>query len=178
MPHRSRARFMWILGAAMLASAVLAACGGSGNKTAARPSVTQQPAATTATTGASNTTGTKDPCSYVSVADVQTATGKTVSGDAIRVNEFLCRYHTSGGVVTVGVATPVTKDRFEQGVKANAAGQTLTMIDGLGDQAFAIPFGVSVFKDATSITVTVSPSPTPTGGDAAIALARLILQRI
>ena len=90
----------------------------------------------------------------------------------------MCRYQTSGGVVTVGVATPVTKDRFEQGVKANAAGQTLATIDGLGEEAFAIPFGVSVFKSATSITVTVSPSPAPTGGDAALALARLILQRI
>lgn len=178
MPQHPRARAMRILGAAMLASVVLVACGGSGNKTAARPSVTQQPATTTVGTGAPNTTGTKDPCSYASVADVQSATGKTVSGDAIRINDFVCRYQTSGGVVTVGVATPVTKDRFEQGVQANAGGQALAMIDGLGEGAFAIPFGVSVFKGATSISVTVSPSPTPTGGDAAIALARLILQRI
>jgi len=124
------------------------------------------------------TAAAKDPCSYVTVAEVQTTTGKTVTGTPTKVNDFACSYPTSdGGTVNIGVASPLTKSVWEGQVKAAFNG-TPASISGLGDEAFAIYFGVAVFKGSTSISVEVSPSSTQTGGDAAIALAKLVLSRI
>jgi hypothetical protein len=109
---------------------------------------------------------------------VEASTGKTVNGDAVRVNDFVCRYQTTDGVINVGVASPIDKARFEQQTQANYGSGTPAMIPGLGDEAFAVFGGVAVYRGTTSISVEISPSPTQTGGDAAIALATLLLQKI
>ncbi len=177
MLDHPRSRLVLALTAVPLLVVLLGACSGGGSKTPDRTA----PAARSTASGTPadpNATGAKDPCSYVSGPEVQSATGKTVSGDPIRINDFVCRYNTSEGVINVGVSRPVTRERFDQGVQANANGQQLTMIADLGDEAFAVPFGVSVFKGSASISIAVSPSSAPTGGDAAITLARLVLQRL
>ncbi len=181
-----------ILSVALAGAIAVVACGGSGGTKATTPpsaggsatslavvSAAARPATAAAAAQASPTIRNTDPCSYVTVAEVQTATGKTVTGGAVRVNDFSCRYQTSdGGVINTGVASPVEKSRFDSQVRSNAGSATAEMISGLGDEAFAVPFGVSVWKSpGVSISVEVSPSASPTGGDAAIALARLLVQR-
>jgi hypothetical protein len=113
----------------------------------------------------------------VTVAEVQTATGKTVTGAPKRINDFTCGYQTSDGGINTGVVSPIDKARFEQQAQISIGAGTLEKIDGLGDEAFAVFFGVVVLKGQTSISVEVTPSPTQKGGDAAIALARLLIER-
>ena len=117
-----------------------------------------------------------DPCGYVTVAEIQTATGQTVVGEPTRVNDFSCGYHTSGGGINTGVVSPIDPAGFEAAQQRSIGSGTLVAIPGLGDKAFAIFFGVAVLKGQTVITVEVTPGP-QTGGDAAIALARLLLER-
>ena len=169
----------------------LAACGGDGKATPAAVAATTVPAigAATATPAPSQAGGAprpiatptkalKDPCSYVTKDEIQTATGKSLTSDGIKVNDFSCRWPTAdSGTVNIFVGSPVAKDRFEDSVKA-AVGASPTAIPGLGDEAFEIFSGVAVYKGNTSINVVVSPSTEQKGGAAAIALARLILTRI
>lgn len=185
-------RRRWLLPLAVVAFAVslaAAACGGGGSDaqgsstnaptTAAAPSAaTSAPSSGAPAASPTATAVRKDPCSYVSREEVQAATGKTVTSAGTKVNDFSCRWTTAdSGTVNVSVASPVTKARFDDSVQANA-GASATAIPGLGDEAFAIFFGVAVYKGNTSINVEVSPSTSQTGGDGAIALARLILTRI
>lgn len=174
---------------------VMAACSGGDDSTVATATTpagsagSASPAASPSTTAvatqpaasASATVALKDPCSYVTVAEVQSTTGKTVAAAGGRkVNDFLCSYATTdGGVVNAIVATPVQRANWEQTLKANApATAPPTAVSGLGDAAFNIFQGVSVLKGTTAITVEVSPNTEQAGGAAAINLAKLILTRI
>jgi len=175
---------------ALVSAAMLAGCGGGSSKTAtptsnagvsptaAADTVVEATGQATTELQPTATAAAKDPCSYATVAEVQTTTGKTVTGTPTKVNDFVCSYLTSdSGTVNIGVASPLTKSVWEGQVKAAFNG-TPASISGLGDEAFAIYFGVAVFKGSTSISVEVSPSSTQTGGAAAIALAKLVLARI
>jgi hypothetical protein len=150
------------VGASLAALAfVTAACGGddstSSNTVAPTKAATRSgsPAASATSAQAptqakSTTTTLKDPCSYVTKDEVATTTGKTISGDAVKVNDFVCRYPTADqGTVNVGVAPAPVKATWEAAVKANAGAQTPTPIANLGDEAFAVPFGVSAIKGTT-----------------------------
>ena len=49
----------------------------------------------------------KDPCTYVTKAEVASAVGKTVL-TSTKVNDFVCGYGTSDtGTVNIGVAAPM-----------------------------------------------------------------------
>lgn len=174
-----------ILEFALLGTVALAACGGGtgykpSNPASATIASSSTAANTTATAAATPPTsaGLKDPCGYVTVAELGSATGKTVSGDPVHVNDFVCRYLTTDGVINVGVASPVDKARFEQQTQANYGTGTPATLPGLGDDAFAVYGGVAVHQGSNSISVQISPSPEATGGTAAIALAKLLLQKI
>jgi hypothetical protein len=179
-----------VLGFTLLGAVELASCGGGGGYKTSNPapvSISPSSVAASATTipgtakpQASVAAALKDPCAYLTVAEVEAAAGKTVSGDPVRVNDFVCRYQTTDGVINIGVTSPIDTTTFEQQTQANygSGSRTLQMIPNLGDEAFAVNFGVAVHKGSTSITVGISPSVDPTGGDAAIALARLLLQTI
>jgi hypothetical protein len=168
-------------------SALVAGCGSSSPKAASNASttVTTQTgsgSSTTAPPAASTTTTTlKNPCTYVTAAEITSATGKTITATK-RVNDFVCGYTTSdSGVVNIGVAGPTSRSLVEGSLKAETAAGTLPpMMPGLGDVAYRTLGGIEVVKGTESIRITVFGSGryADPGNAGAVSLARLILGRI
>ena len=165
-----------------LLSALAAGCGGS-SKPAAGSSTTRESSTTTSTSAvaSSTTTVAKDPCTYVTKAEVASAVGKTVIASA-KANDFVCGYSTSDtGTVNIGVAMPITRPVLEGQIRAEtAAGVLPPTLAGLGDVAYKTLGGIAVLKGTVSIRVTVfgSGSYAPDGNAGAVSIARLILGRI
>jgi hypothetical protein len=137
---------------------------------------------TTTTIGvAPSTTTLKDPCTYVTTAEVASATGKTINGST-KTNDFVCGYATSdSGTVNVGVVGPTTRAIVEGQLKAETSAGTLPpTVPGLGDVAYRTLGGVAVVKGTHSVRITVfgSGSYAADGNAGAVALARLILGRL
>jgi hypothetical protein len=172
--------------AVLLVAGALAAggCGSGGPATTSgdTPRGASSPS-TTVVAGGSTTSTTKppDPCTRLTTAEIQVATGKTVTGSTAE-NSFSCSYTTSdAGTVTVGVASPVTSESFEDDLKASATGDTLPPpLSGLGDEAFQQNGGLQVRSGSTSVSVTIFGSGryAPPDNPGAVALAKLIIGRL
>lgn len=172
-------------GALAVLVALAAGCGSSSPKAASNASTTTagQAGSTTSTIAVASTTTTvlKDPCTYVTKAEVASATGKSVIASA-KSNDFVCGYSTSDtGTVNIGVAGGITRAIVEGQLEAETAAGTLPpTMAGIGDVAYRTLGGVAVVKGTKSVRVTVfgSGSYAPDGNAGAVSLARLILSRI
>jgi hypothetical protein len=169
-----------------VAAVFAAGCGSSSKQTSTTPpSSTNAPTTNTTTnvptTNAPTTTTLKDPCSYVTVAEVRNATGIAVTASK-RINDFGCTYSAGAtGTVNVGVAGPTTRATVESDLKAETAAGTLPpSLAGLGDAAYQTLGGVAVVKGTESIRITMFSSGTyaSAGNAGAVGLARLILGRV
>jgi hypothetical protein len=171
-------------------SFVATACGGSSNTTAADPSTssTAHSGSGSSTSAApptslpvTTTTTLKDPCSYVTNAEVGSAIAKTVTAST-KTNDFVCSYSTSDtGTVNVGVVSQTTRAIVEGQLKAETGAGTLPpTMAGLGDVAYQTLGGIAVVQGTKSVRVTVfgSGSYAANGNAGAVSLARLILSRM
>jgi hypothetical protein len=167
-----------------------AGCGSSASKagpnrstSSSAPALAASGTTTTAprSIASATTVAPKDPCTYVSAAEVASATGKTVTGSS-KANDFVCSYATGdSGTVNIGVVGPTTQAIVEGQMKNETAAGTLPPpLSGLGDHAYKTLGGVEVISGTTSIRITVfgGGSYAPDGNAAAVALARLIIGRM
>jgi hypothetical protein len=167
-------------GIALAGAALAVGCGGSSKPSASATTATTASTAP-ATVATTTTSAAKDPCSYVTKAEVGGATGKTVTGTS-SPNDSSCSYATSdGGVVNTGVASPVTAAAVEQQIE-NASGVHTppATVPGIGDVAYATNGGLEVLKGSTAVSVVVfgNGAYASPGNSDAVAIARLILGRL